>query len=105
MRFKRSEFVSAVETFQNMYYIYNKLTDDYEQAIYGAAIENYYDLIIQMSDIEEENIALFDYFCFTLDFGRDEKAEDTIVSVDNEEYELKTIEDLWVLLVILENLG
>lgn len=103
MRFTRREFVSAVEDLQHMQDIYMVLNDS-EKVLYGELFEDYYDLIIQMSDVEEENIGLFDYFCFTLDFGRDKKTEDIIVSVGDEEFELKTAEDLWLLLVMMENL-
>ena len=118
MRFKRSEFVKAVENFEYMSNEFNDhMTLEHKSGImtlahsYGImqtfsdCIEKYYNLIIEMTDCDEEGKRLIDYFFFDLEFGKNEVAKNILVSVDDEEYELENAENLWVILIVLENLN
>lgn len=109
MRFKRSEFVKAIDNFEQMsneFNFHRTLEHNYGiMKTFSDCIKNYYNLIIEMTDCDEERKRLIDYFFFDLEFGKNEVAKNILVSVDSEEYKLENAENLWVILIILENIN
>ena len=99
MRLKRTEFIEAVKTFEEMYREL-ELLKDFKN--FSDWVDNYYNLFIKMTDCDENGKNLIDYFFFELDFGEASLTKNIIVSIGGEDFKLRNAEDLWVALITLE---
>ena len=104
MRFTKDEFINAINTYQTMLEEEGKLLDLLNinpEWIPGGWISNYYDMILQMSDIDPTQDDPYygndiDYFVFELEFGK--KWKPGVITVDGKDVPMKTAADLWNLL-------
>lgn len=100
MRFEKWEFCQAINAYKRMCEAENKICNALDVTEWEPSnwLGEYYDMIIQMSDIDvESDYNDIDYFCYELDFGK--KWTPGCVKIGDEDVCLKTPEDLYDLLV------
>lgn len=66
----------------------------------GGWLENYYNLLHDVCECKiGEYQSILDWYCFETDFGE----HDNVVTVDDVEYTIKTLDDLWDYITTVES--
>lgn len=100
MRFTKEEFCTAIDNLEEMCRQERKIFDTLQLSgewVLDEWISNYYELIRDMCDIEEDNsLDDLSYYCGELDFGK--KWRPGCITMDGEDIPCRNAEELWELM-------